>query len=332
MVNDTPQKLLFDRLKQKLPADKSLAESLMKWLNVSSDSAYRRIRGETPLTVDELAVLSEATGLSANELLGIGGKHQVMFEPNIAQASSNTFKSYITNIVAHLSFLHGFEERQIIYCSKDLPIFHCFFSPELAAFKYHFWMHVILQDPAFQEKHYKPAIDDAETTQLLDKALDLYNAIPAIEVWNTESINSTLFQIDFSNHPRFFGSARVTKKPLSFFGEVIDHVELEAEAGTKFKPGMNAELFAKNYQLFFNQVALADNTMLAITGNQKFAVINYGVLNYLTCYDQHFCNTIDLDLQNIIRRSTKLSEGNVKQRSMFFNTLHEKVNRYRKLI
>jgi hypothetical protein len=37
-------------------------------------------------------------------------------------------------------------------------------------------------------------------------------------------------------------------------------------------------------------------------------------------------------LQNIIRRSTKLSEGNVKQRSMFFNTLHEKINKYRKLI
>jgi len=332
MVNDTPQKKLFDRLKQKLPADQSLAETLMKWLNVSSDSAYRRIRGETPLTVDELAVMSEATGLSANELLGMDGKQQVLFEPNIAQASSNTFKNYVTNIVAHLSLLHGFEERQIIYCSKDLPIFHCFFLPELAAFKYHFWMHVILQDPAFQEKHYKPAIDDAETTALLDKALDLYNAIPAIEIWNTESINSTLFQIDFYKHSRFFGSAQEIKRQYDLLDEVIDHVELEAEAGTKFKPGMNATLFAKNYQLFFNQVSLADNTMLAITGNQKVAGIKYGVLNYLTCYDQTFCNTIDLDLQNIIRRSTKLSEGNVKQRSMFFNTLHEKVNRYRKLI
>jgi BetR domain len=83
MILDTPQKLLFDRLKQNLPANKSLAECLMQWLNVSSDSAYRRIRGETPLTVDELAVLSEATGLSANELLGIDGKQQILFEPNI---------------------------------------------------------------------------------------------------------------------------------------------------------------------------------------------------------------------------------------------------------
>lgn len=332
MVNDTPQKLLFDRLKYKLPAEKSLAESLMYWLNVSSDSAYRRIRGETPLTVNELAVLSEATGLSANELLGMGGKNQVMFEPNIAQSISNTFKGYLTNIVDHLTFLHGFESKQIIYCSKDLPIFHCFILPELASFKYHFWMHVILQDPAFQDKHYEPAIDDTEINSLIDKALGLYNAIPAIEIWNTESINSTLFQIDFYKHSRFFGSAQEIKRQYDLLDEVVDHVEREAEAGTKFKPGMNADLFEKNYQLFFNQVTLADNTMLAITGNQKFAVINYGVLNYLTCYDQNFCESIEHDLQNIIRRSTKLSEGNVKQRSMFFNTLHEKINKYRKLI
>jgi hypothetical protein len=204
--------------------------------------------------------------------------------------------------------------------------------PELAAFKHHFWMHVILQDPAFQEKQYHPALEDAETTALLDEALQLYNAIPTIEVWNTESINSTLFQIDFYKHSRFFGSVQEIKRQYDLLDEVIDHVEMQAETGTKFKPGMNPALLPNNYQLFFNQVSLADNTMLAITANQKFAVINYGVLNYLTCYDQSFCNSIDLDLQNIIRRSTKLSDGNVKQRSMFFNTLHEKVNRYRKLI
>ena len=128
-MNDTPQKLLFDRLKPYLLSGKSLAESLMHWLNVSSDSAYRRIRGETPLTVNELAVLCEATGLSANELLGIGGKRQVFFELNIAQVGTNSFENYLTAIVNQLKFLHGFPERQIIYCSKDLPIFHCFILP-----------------------------------------------------------------------------------------------------------------------------------------------------------------------------------------------------------
>jgi hypothetical protein len=213
-----------------------------------------------------------------------------------------------------------------------MPIFHFFLLPELAAFKHHFWMHVVLQDPAYQDKHYQPAIEDAETISTIEKALELYNAIPTIEVWNTESINSTLFQIDFYKHARFFGSVQEIKTQFDLLDMVIDHVEMQAEAGTKFKPGMNPALLPNNYQLFFNQVSLADNTMLAVTNEQKFAVINYGVLNYLTCYDQSFCNTIDLDLQNIIRRSTKLSEGNVKQRSMFFNTLHEKVNRYRKLI
>ncbi|HSC54155.1 MAG TPA: hypothetical protein VLC98_11055 [Phnomibacter sp.] len=332
MTKESPQKILFDKLKDILPADKSLAECLMGWLNVSSDSVYRRIRGETPLTVNELAAISEATGLTANELLGMSKPNQVMFEPSFAKSVTNGFANYISQIVQHLQSLQHFENKQVLYCSKDLPIFHFFQFPELAAFKYHFWMHVILQDPTFQERTFDGMIADAEVQLLLQQALDSYYAVPAIEVWNTESVNSTLFQIDFYKHSRFFGSAQEIKHLYDVLDDLISHVELEAEWGTMYKPGSNPELFPKNFQLFFNQVSLSDNTMLAQAGNRKTVVINYGVLNYLICYDQVFCNSVDEDLQNIIRRSTKLSEANVKQRVMFFNALHDKVNRYRKLI
>lgn len=332
MESGTPQKTLFEKLRQFVPAEQSLAECLQQWLNVSSDSAYRRIRGETPLTVNELAVLSEKTGLSANDLLGIGNPKQVLFEPTLTQAFSNSFEGYIADVIQHLRLLDSFPEKQIIYCSKDMPIFHYFLLPEIAAFKYHFWSHIIMQDPAFQDKRYEPLIQSEGLKKMLDCALDIYNHIPSIEIWNTESLNSTLFHIDFYRNSRQFSSSQDIKRLYDLLDVVIDQVEKQAELGAKFKPGENPELHHNNFQLFFNQVSLADNTMLAITPQQKFAVINYGVLNYLTCYDQGFCESVANDLHNIIRRSTKLSDGNVKQRAMFFNALHEKVNNYRKII
>lgn len=325
--------MLFDKLRAHLPPDHSLSECLQQWLNVSSDSAYRRIRGETPMTVNELAVLSEQTGLSANDLLGIGSTRQVMFEPTLAHTLSNTFDGYIAGIIDRLSLLDSFPEKQMIYCSKDMPLFHFFMLPELAAFKYHFWQHVIMQVPGYEDKRYEPIIQNETTTELLRTALCKYIHIPSIEIWNTESLNSTLFQIDFYRNSRLFSSANDIKHLYNLLDETIDHVEKQAELGRKFLPGENPELQQNDdYQLFFNQVSLADNTMLAITPQHKFAVINYGVLNYLTCYDQAFTETVHNDLQNIIRRSTKLSDGNMKQRTMFFNALHEKINHYRKII
>ena len=43
------QNYLFQRIRERLPVDASLADIVAGLLYVSNDSAYRRIRGETPL-------------------------------------------------------------------------------------------------------------------------------------------------------------------------------------------------------------------------------------------------------------------------------------------
>ncbi len=331
-MSDTPQKRIFDKLREMMPADVSLADQLTEWLHVSSDSSYRRIRGETPLTVNELVTLCERTAMTPNQLLNLGAENQVMFEPNFAKASVQSFKSYLQNIVGQLTTLHSYKETKVIYCSKDLPIFHFFLHPELAAFKYHFWMHVVMQDPAYQDRPFEFQVTDKEIIQLQESALDLYNAIPSIEIWNSESANSTLFQIDFYKHSRHFDSAKQLGRLYDALDEIVYHIEKQAEAGTKFWPGQNPGLHQQNYEMYYNQVALSDNTMLAVTNQMKVAVLNYGVLNYLTCYDQAFCASVEVDLNNLIRRATKLSEENVRKRVMFFNAIHEKINFYRKML
>jgi len=46
------QEFLFQRIKELLPPHAPLVDSVANILHVSSDSAYRRIRGETPLVLD----------------------------------------------------------------------------------------------------------------------------------------------------------------------------------------------------------------------------------------------------------------------------------------
>ena len=53
MATITAQDFLFQRIKEMLPQDVSLVDAVSDLLHVSGDSAYRRIRGETPLVLEE---------------------------------------------------------------------------------------------------------------------------------------------------------------------------------------------------------------------------------------------------------------------------------------
>ena len=49
------QKEFLQRVKSRLPENMSFVDELAELFSVSNDSAYRRIRGETALTFEELA-------------------------------------------------------------------------------------------------------------------------------------------------------------------------------------------------------------------------------------------------------------------------------------
>ncbi len=331
-TNETPQKKLFKYLKNVVPPEKNLADCVSEWLHVSSDSAYRRIRGETPLTTDELMVIAEATGLSANDLLGVTRKGAVLFESTRAGTADLEFTTYLKQIHRQLSILDALEEKEIMYCSKDLPIFHFFMYPELMAFKFHFWMQIIVQQPSYQDKAFAMEMPEANAQQLMQQAAALYTNIPGTEIWNTESISSSLFQIEYYRTAGLFANAADIRALYSQLQEMIFFVGRQAELATKFLPDQNPATRPRNFQLFYNQVCLSDNTMLANTPEGRVAVINYGVLNYLTCHDQEFCAHVAHEVDNIIKRSTKLSDGNMRHRTMFFNAINEKINRYKKLV
>ncbi len=58
---------IFQAIKEKLPSDVSLAFEISNLLGISQDCAYRRIRGEKSLTVDELYILKEFFELSLDQ-------------------------------------------------------------------------------------------------------------------------------------------------------------------------------------------------------------------------------------------------------------------------
>ena len=324
MNGSATQEFLFQRIKEKLPPEASLADRIAELLHVSTDSAYRRIRGETPLVLEEARILCEAFRISLDQLFELEDK-SVVFSLNTVNNGPGSFEKFLSGMHRNLSFLAASDQKQLIYLSKDLPIFHNFHFRPLFAFRYFFWMKSILQDRRFDNLKFSIDLLPTEVEKTGRDILQLYNNIPSLEIWNTECVNSTLAQIAYYREAGFFASDEDIQLIFKALSDTIDHIRGEAETGSKYLAGENPDMKKNNFEFFQNRIILGDNTILSIVRGKKTLFLNYEVLNYMQTQDEQLCLEVYNNLQTLIRRSTILSQVSEKQRNIFFNTLQRKI-------
>ena len=323
------QEFLFQRIKELLPPHASLVDSVASILHVSSDSAYRRIRGETPLVLDEAKVLCQHFKLSLDQILNVKGG-ATMFQNVRIDTKNYNYEKYLAGLIMQVEYAGSFIHKEIIYLTKDMPLFHNFYYKPLIAFRYFFWMKSIIQDPGFVNKGFEFSILSEEAEKLSQKLLMAYNKVPSSEIWNTECINSTISQIEFYKESGLFTSSNDIKTVYEALEETIIHLKNEVEYGAKFMPGENPESKKSNFQFFYNRIILGDNTIMVVTDRVKTAFINYDVLNYMSTQDENFCNPCYDDLHRMMKKSTLISQTSEKQRNIFFGILLNKIKERKK--
>jgi len=324
MPSNQAQEFLFQRIKEKLPPSVSLTDIVSEVLHVSSDSAYRRIRNETPLVLQEAKQLCEHFQLSLDQILSLKS-NSVLFENIRINNQQYSYEKYLSDIIGLTKQINSFRQKEIIYLTKDVPLFHSFYFKPLIAFRFYFWMKTILQHPDYATK----AIDlngiSATTETLSMEMARAYTQIPSTEIWNTECINSVISQIEFYKDSGLFSLAADIREVYQAVEETILHLKDQVEYGCKFMPNENPQTKKLNFTFFYNRVVLGDNTILVTTDDTRTAYLNYDVLDYMVTRDESFCNQRTEDLNNLMRRATLISQTSEKQRNIFFGILLAKI-------
>ncbi len=324
MPTKSLQELLFQQVKEKLPGATPLVDTVAEVLHLSNDSAYRRIRGETPLVLEEVQTLCKAYNLSLDGLLQIKN-NTTSFSVMRVNNQDHDFGKYWTDLLQTLQWVASHRQKQIIYMTKDMPFIYNFCFKPLFAFRHFFWMKSILQHPDYTGKTFSVDYLPPEIEALGKGILKVYNDIPSIELWNTESFNSTLAQIEYYQDAGFFASDEDAYMLYHTMQQLMQHLQQQAEWGCKFLPGESPTARPDNYSFYYNRVVLGDNTIVIQTDDVKTLYLNYDVLDYMVTQDQALCNETYSKLQNLMRRSTLISSSGEKQRHHFFNLLYEKI-------
>jgi len=323
------QEFLFQRIKELLPPHVSLVDTVANILHLSSDSAYRRIRGETPLVLDEAREICLHFKLSLDQILNVQGG-AVMFQNVRISTKNYSYTKYLTDIIKQVEYAGSFIHKEIIYLTKDMALFHNFYYKPLIAFRYFFWMKSIVHHPDFTGREFEFSILSDEVEKLSMEMAIAYNKVPSVEIWNTECINSAISQIEFYKESGWFTSTSDIKTVYEALEESILHLKNQVEYGCKFMPGENPETKKFNFRFFYNRIVLGDNTVMVVTDKVKTTFINYDVLNYMFTRDENFCNPCYDDMQNMMKRSTLISQTSEKQRNIFFGIMLNKIQERKK--
>ncbi len=320
------QQLFFQHIKANLPAHLSMVDEVAEVLNISNDSAYRRIRGEKVIGLEEIQKLCVHYKVSLDQFLHLKSE-ALVFTGRVNYESETVFEDYLESVNRNLNIINSFEKRHLYFLMKDIPPFVHFQVPELSAFKFYFWMRSILHYDNMQKVKF--SIDDPqyEKYHLLSKnVIDAYNKVPTTEIWNVESINSTIRQIEFLRESGLYKNDGDVKRLYEKLEELINHIERQAETGLKFNIGTEPTKHSAPYRLFVNEFVTLDNTLLAEMNDVRLTFINHSVLYFVTTRDEQFNNAMFTNLDNLMKKSTLISEVGEKERVRFFNRLRDKIH------
>lgn len=315
------QMAIFQQIKEKIPKSYSMVKEISNVLGLSYDSTYRRIRGDKKISLEELYKLAMNFNLSLDNIFNAGIR-QVTF--NCAPLDSNSFKvkDWLGQVLQSIKEISEAREKEMIYAAKDVPVFHYFQIPEIAAFKIFFWEKTLFQFPEYHEKHFRLDEIDPGVIKIGRQALFHATKVPAKEIWNQDTFNIMLRQIEYYWVSGFFRKKDDALNLIDKMDQWIHHIYSQAEQGSRLIFGQSSGSLENSFQFYENDVVLSDNTILLNADGKKTVYLTFNVLGLLVTNNSFFTDHISKYLEGLLKKSNLISMYGAKERNRFFNTLY----------
>jgi hypothetical protein len=314
------QKGLFEKLLAEQPADKNeLILELADVMAISKDGVYRRWRGDTLLTLEDIRRLVNKYPISIDSLLF---KNQSSFISQYDPHTDFSLENYLSHLKQLFLFHNTKEDIQLYFNAKELPILYLFHSPEILAFKHFFWQNTFRKNsPSLESFHF----DNLSTTcrQLSQDVYNLYTGIESTELWSLEIFNATLKQILY-----YFDTEVITEADaLKLFDAVhrlIDVLEQYAASGYKGKEPNRSKV-----SIYFNEVLIGNNTVTVQSKGELRTYLSENIMTTIMVDHQSFCEHTLSTFKNITKKSTVISGSSEKNRKIFFRQIRAEVDKYK---
>ena len=213
------QILLFEQIRKVIPPNYVLVDVISEHLQISPDAAYRRIRGEKLMDIQESIALCRHFDISFDALADITQKNQIRctLVPNDLKELKESL-AYIQALSNRMARLKSNFNSEIFVTAADLPVFNYLAYKELTFFYMFSWQKNIYDIEGSYED-FAGGLDVDEFANSFEKIKLNYQNIPSTEVWTASTIDSILRLLNYHYEMRHFNNKKI---PLLICEQLMD--------------------------------------------------------------------------------------------------------------
>ena len=316
------QEQFISYLKAKSQDNTSFVDEIASVLDIGYDAAYRRINLKTSLTLEEGVKLAIHYKISLNKLFEVGNTNTLIAELPPQPKDELGLEMWLKASLNNVSNLIKMKNCEMIYSARDIPFFHTLNDSNLSRYKMYVW----LKDLNTEMAKSKITFDEWLTTipkSLLKSAYELsdaYKYIDITELWNDNTVTGTLQQVLY-----YFEAGLVSKEMALSICEDIDEVINHTEKQTIQQSLIGAKN-QNSYHLYKCDLHMQSNTVMVKTPYHKVFFSPFTVLSYFKIEHQETCEMMYDFLQKQMSISKLLATSGERDRTIFFKTIHNKIN------
>jgi len=331
-MNPDLQAKIFDAVSQHHNKKAEVVESLSELLQVGKDAIYRRMRGDSILTPDEIDLLCKKYRISLDALV-FDKSDTVFFNYNAFTKKVSNFREYLEGVQQNIEAAHTLPNCELYYATMEIPAFHYFYNRELTAFKLYVWGLTSLGFDFLEGRKFSFNFVSPDNFIITDNIVKLYNQLPSTELYSLNIVDHTLNHIEYIAAIDGFENPEDALTLCDAVKDTMNHARRMAEKGMKFSPGTEPkEGINASFDLYHNELVSTNNTFLLKSSATKVLYTTFGNPNFLMTTDDRMCDYADKWLQSTITKSTAISNHSEKSRAWFFNRLEKRIKRSRSRI
>ena len=296
-----------------------ILHDVMDTLDIRKGAAYKRMNGDTSMTIEEVVKLSQHFDVSLDAIFR-GNRYISFFHPFLTQNEKGTkgttseFFDQFAFFLKPLKTNEPEEDKELNYLANEIPIFYYFSHRYIFTFLLSVWKHLHWDEGQIEIQDTKMYDDQIE--HFRKEITTNYYGHPVTEIWNSNMLNNLYQQIIFCITIRAFKEERFIKRLIIDIEKLISHLREIAISGIKSIEGTPSD--SSELKIYLNDFGNYLNLVLYKSKFIKSSFIGYDYPQFIVSHNQKFYEYSLEWINKIKKRSVLISSEGYQYRELFF--------------
>jgi len=322
--NSSYQQLFLERLSSRFTSRSELVREVSAVLHLGRDAVYRRLRGDTALTADEMMLLAEVFKLR----MQIGGKQRrrvpTLRYPDGRHSTRDEFDHFIY-LQLRLDEMQKLTGVSFDHAAPELPMYYQLSMPVLRSFKIFMYGITSWNLKKWEGLDFTPELISEPLHGIVEQTIYSQYDLPARELWSIGILDVTLRQVNYMAQVGRFASRDHLYQIYEELLLIIDHLESMVDSGKRFPLGSGPTAESPDFRVYHNELCSTNEVVLVKSSTTTHLFTTLMPPNYIASAHPALCAEVQLWFDKLVAHGNVLHFEASKYAAQYFGYLRQQV-------